>query len=199
MPYHLPACQWPHILWRQVSCPLYRQNCCGLEHNRGTRSGDPGAHNPSHYSTLATAKPASLASTHVRQIKGRTDARQALISRSYSRLEPPQHLLHHRTWSLLPVPGTSLWQQPQWGQEALPPNPGGLVPAPHICPDVFGATSPGLCMCAHVCTHAQTHPLQEHWSLLHRCPGDLVEICTTEHAGRVGQPRALIPGYFNTP
>lgn len=106
MPYHLPACQWPHILWRQVSCPLYRQNCCGLEHNRGTRSGDLAVHNPSHYATLATAKP--LASTHVRQITGRTDTRQALISHSYSRLEPPQHLLHHCTWPPLPVPCTGL-------------------------------------------------------------------------------------------
>lgn len=91
-----------------MSCPLYRQNCCGLEHNRGTRSGDLGAHNTSHYATLATAGPASLASIHVRQIKGRTDARQAPISHSYSRLEPPQRLLHHCTWSPLPVPCTGL-------------------------------------------------------------------------------------------
>lgn len=90
VPYYLPACQWPHI--------LYRQNCGGLEHNRGTRSGDLGTHNPSHYATLATAKPASLASTPVRQIKGRTDAKQVPISHSYSRLEPSQCLLHHRTW-----------------------------------------------------------------------------------------------------
>lgn len=147
MPYHLPACQWPHILWRQVSCPLYRQNCCGLEHNRETRSGDLAAHNPSHYATLATAKP--LASTHVRQITGRTDARQALISHSYSRLEPPQHLLHHCTWPPLPVPCTGL-------PISLAATPMGPRSSP-IRPDGFGAASPGLCMYAHLCTHAQTH------------------------------------------